>query len=81
MMPDSINGKRIELINYKREKGIDGIKSTDGTDHIISCPWLKISKEPYGCQLTTKVYGGTKVKKNTLRHRGRSKRYQTILNL
>jgi len=34
MMPDSINGKRIELINYKREKGIDGIKSTDGTDHI-----------------------------------------------
>ncbi len=79
-MPDSINGKRIELINYKREKGIDGIKSTDGTDHIYFMSMVEDIKGALWMS-TYNVYGSTKVKKNTLRHRGRSKRYQTILNL
>jgi len=34
ILQDSTNGKQKELINYSTEKGIDGIKSADGTDNI-----------------------------------------------
>ncbi|HMQ70595.1 MAG TPA: two-component regulator propeller domain-containing protein [Ignavibacteria bacterium] len=34
IFPDSIIENEKVLINYKKEKGIDGIKTADGTDHI-----------------------------------------------
>jgi len=44
ILPDSTNGKRKELINYTREKGIARIKLAEGTDNIYFMSIVEDSK-------------------------------------